>query len=493
MALANWPLVVTSSGPALDPEQAIWEGPARLAAWLRQGRLSPDSLLTACLARIERLDPQLRAFALVLEGPARAQAQESAERLRRGQARALEGVPLAVKDNRLLAGAPVGQGSRALPAVAVAIDSEVVARLRRAGAVLVGKTTLPEFAAVPVTESAGWGQTRNPWALDRTPGGSSGGSAAAVAAALVPAAEGNDGGGSLRIPGSCCGLFALKPTRGRISLGPLQGDGLAGLSVDGFLTRRVADTALLLDVVAGPALGDPSPLSAPRVGFSAAAGLPGPRLRLGWTNTPPIAVPVSPVCVEAVAATVQLCHELGHQVDEVEHPWSGEGLAEDFRIIWAVGIRQAVLEVEAAGGDTQLLEPHNRALAAVGAQIEGAQYLASLNRLQGFARSLAPLWERYDLLLTPTLAQPPLRLGELFASGDEDPLSTFDRCDRFSPFTPLANVAGLPAAQLPLHWEAGLPVGVQFTARHAEEAVLLRLAQELERASAWPDRRPPLS
>ncbi|MGH7611198.1 MAG: amidase, partial [Candidatus Dormibacteria bacterium] len=447
--------------PALEAGEAVWGGTAQLASQLRQRRLDAEELLDKCLERIARLNPRLRAFTVVLEDGARTQARESRQRLEQGCPRALEGVPLAIKDNRNVRGMPTGHGTLALSPAAAAADDNVVARLRAAGAVLVGKTSLPEFAALPVTETADGRRTSNPWDSERTAGGSSGGSAAAVAAGMLPSAEGNDGAGSLRIPGSCCGLFALKPTRGRISLAPLQGDGVGGFSADGFLTRRVADTALLLDVAAGPMPGDPSPLPRPAIPFSARLAFPAPRLRLAWTARPPIDVPVSPVCLEAVRRAAELCAQLGHEVLELGEAWPDLPVASDFRKVWAVGVRQAVLATAAAGGDPASVEPHNRELAELGRQVEAAELLQSLSRLQLFARQVAPWWQEHDLLLTPTLAHPPLRAGELFSGSDPRPLAIFDRCDRFSPFTPLANVAGLPAAQLPLHWHKGVPVGVQ--------------------------------
>jgi amidase len=465
-------------------------GVARLAELLRNRQLSPQELLEYCLDRIETLDPSLNAFVLVLDEEARAAASRSEGRLASGVHGPLEGVPIAVKDNRQLAGHPVSQGSRCSSGRPARADAEVVARLRRAGAVLVGKTSLPEFGAVPVTESRRFGATRNPWSVEHTPGGSSGGSAVAVAAGLVPAAEGNDGGGSLRIPGSCCGLFALKPARGRISLGPEGGDGLGGLVCDGFLTRSVADTALLLDVVSGPARGDPHSAPVPGIPFAAAVATAPPRLRVGWTTAPPLEVPVHRACCEAVAVAGGLLLQLGHQLEKVEVPWPHPQLARDFRMVWASGLRLSLLAAEAAGGDVSMAEPHVQALARLAVGAEPADYLLARERLQRFWRSIAGLWERYDVLLTPTLAQPPLRVGELFLGVEQDPLEPANRSDRFSPFTPLANVTGQPSAQLPLHWDAGLPIGVQLIGKPHGEARLLQLSQQLEEASGWLSRYP---
>jgi amidase len=466
-------------------------GAARLAELLRRGQVSPVEVLTECLAAIDRLDPQLNAFVAVLREPALAQASDSQRRLTAGQPRRLEGVPVAIKDNRAVAGFPVSNGSASASQRPAPGDSEVVARLRAAGAILIGKTALPEFAAIPVTESVLLGPTRNPWNLERTPGGSSGGSAAAVAAGMVPAAEGNDGGGSLRIPGSCCGLFALKPTRGRISLGADGGDGLGGLVSEGFLTRSVADSALLLDAVSGAAPGDSYALAPPRLSFSAATVAAPSRLRVAFTTLPPIDVPLHPACEEAVATAAKLLEGLGHQVESVDPRWQQEMTALDFRTLWASSMALSLRQVELEGGDPQQIEPHVKALADLGSQLKAEEYLLARQRLHLFGASISWLWQRYDVLLTPTLAQPPLRVGELLEGTDVDPLSAMDRSDRFSPFSTLANVTGRPAAQLPLHQHQGVPIGVQLIGRHGDEATLLQLSQAIEQASAWTSARPP--
>ncbi len=442
--------------------------------------------------RIEAVDGRINAFAQVDAPGAREQATEAGRRLRSEAPRLLEGLPLAIKDNRRVEGLEVSRGSRAVPEGLAAGDSLVVARLRAHGAVIVGKTALPEFAAIPVTESARLGVTRNPWALDRTPGGSSGGSAAAVAAGMVPAAEGNDGAGSLRIPASCCGLFALKPSRGRIPLDPDGGDGLGGMVSEGFLTRTVADSALLLDAVAGAAPGDPYPPAPPRLPYAAACALPPPRLRVGWTVVPPIEVEVDPGCQAAVVAAVELLAGLGHTVEEVEPGWRRPEVASEFRLLWAAAIRLALLGAAAEGGDPDRAEAHTLALANLGQGLGAAEYLGIRYRLQALTAAAAALWDDWDLILTPSLAQLPLPVGQLLEGEDDRPLEVPERADRFSPFSAYANLSGQPAAQLPLHWHEGLPVGVQLIGRGGEEGLLLGLAQELEEASGWPARRPNL-
>ncbi|MGH7643177.1 MAG: amidase [Candidatus Dormibacteria bacterium] len=473
------------------PESLAWLGVARLAELLRSGQLSPGEVLADCLVGIERLDPQLNAFVAVLRESALVQAELSDRRLEAGAPGPLEGVPIAIKDNRAVAGFPTTMGSAAAPTGVASRDSEVVARLRAAGAILIGKTTLPEFGAIPVTESVRLGQSRNPWSPSHTPGGSSGGSAAAVAAGMVPAAEGNDAGGSLRIPGSCCGLFALKPTRGRIPLGEQGGDGLGGLGVDGFLTRSVADSALLLDVVAGSSLGEPCPVAPPPISFSAAVASPPRRLRVGFTTLPPIDVPVHPACESATTSAAKLLERLGHQVDRVEPGWRLPEAALDFRLLWAVAMDLARRSAGSEGGDSRQLEPHVRYLAELGAGLSATDFLLVRQRLQLFGSSISWLWRRYDVVLTPTLAQPPLAIGELLAGSDIHPELAPQRSDRFSPFSTVANLTGQPAAQLPLHQHQGLPIGVQLIGRYGDEATLLQLSQTLEGASSWLDARPP--
>ncbi|MGH7665833.1 MAG: amidase [Candidatus Dormibacteria bacterium] len=475
--------------PASEP--LSWLGAVELAVLMRRRELAPTELLRECLSRIDELDPRLNAF-VALARDASAAAAASEVRILGGAPRLLEGLPVAVKDNRAVAGLAVTQGSLATVDRPAARDDEVVRRLRAAGAVVVGKTTLPEFGAIPVTESRRLGITRNPWDLDRTPGGSSGGSAAAVAAGLVPLAEGNDGAGSLRIPGSCCGLFALKPTRGRIPLDESAGEDGAGLAVEGFLTRTVADTALLLDAVSGPAPWESQPLPAPVEPYSSGAARRPRCLRVGWTTQPPLQVPVDPACQAAVGAAAELLEGLGHQVEELAPAESYPAAAADFRRLWGVAMQVSLQTAATEGGEPQRAEPHVLALAELGAQVSAAEYAGVRRRLQLSCARVARQWAGYDLVITPTLAQPPLKVGELLQDGAERPLAVLDRSDHFSPFTPLANLSGQPAAQVPLQLHQGLPIGVQLSGRWGDEMTLLQVAQQLEDATAWPERRPPL-
>jgi len=468
--------------------KGAWPSLARAEQMLRAGEASAAELVASSLARIEGSDGLLGAFVVVAGERAMAQARQSDRRIAAGQARSLEGIPIAIKDNTQVAGFPTTRGSRTSSRSPAKVDSFVVSRLLAAGAIVIGKTALPEFGAIPVTESELLGATRNPWALDLTAGGSSGGSAAAVAAGLVPVAHGNDGGGSLRIPASCCGLLGLKPSRGRISLSPDPGDAGAGLVTPGFLTRRAADMALLLDLTAGAAPGDPYHAPRPRIPFSASLAARGPRLRVGWTTEPPVAAPVDKECETAVAVAAEALASLGHEVVRVEPNWTRDGLADDFRRVWAAGMLANVLALEESSSHPPGVEAHIRALADLGARVSSGELLLSQGRLQAHARAVAGLWERWDVVMTPTLARLPLRVGELFLGSEVDPLAPMLVADRFTPFTPIFNVTGQPAVSIPVHWSGTTPVGVQLAGRLYEEGRLLQLCHELEVACGWAER-----
>ncbi|MHB8394953.1 MAG: amidase [Candidatus Dormibacteria bacterium] len=468
-----------------------WPALSELAQRARAGTMSPTEMVHESFGRIARLDPVLNAFVACREEDAMVEARASETRIRRGEGRPLEGVPIAIKDNTAVAGLPVTRGSYSSSLVPAGEDAELVARLRLAGAIVVGKTNLPEFGAIPVTESERLSACRNPWDPSLTPGGSSGGSAAAVAAGMVPAAQGNDGGGSLRIPASCCGIFGLKPSRGRISAAPGPGDAGAGLVVPGFLTTRVSDMALLLDIVSGPATGDPYAAPAPRVSFSATLAHPGRRLRVGWTCVPPVEAPVDAACTEAVLHTADVLGGLGHIVEQIQPNWTRPWLALEFRKLWAAGMLANVLGAEPGPDGEVRVEPHIRALADFGRTVNSGELLQAEARLQLHNREVAGLWTRWDVVMTPTLARLPLRVGQLFQDAGSDPLAPMTEADRFTPFTPLVNVTGQPAASIPMHWHHEIPVGVQLIGRLYDEATLLGLCQELETATGWPEASPP--
>jgi amidase len=375
-------------------------------------------------------------------------------------------------------------------------DSELVARLKRAGLIILGKTNTPEFGILPTTEPRLFGPSRNPWNTGRTTGGSSGGSAAAVAAGLVPIAHGNDGGGSIRIPASCCGLFGLKPTRARNPLGPDYGDIFGGLVIDHALTRSVRDSAALLDATSGPDVGDPYWAPPPVRPFLHEVGADPGRLRIAYTTEAATGVPVHADCVSAVREAAALCADLGHEVVEAAPAVSGELVTQAFITVWAAGCAWTIDGLTLVTGQTPTpdqFEPLTWALYEMGRQQSASAYLLAVTALQRVARDIARFFANYDLLLTPTLAEPPVPLGT-FDSPPENPLQGLLRAAEFIPFNPVCNFTGQPAMSVPLFWNAdSLPVGTHFIGRFGDEATLFRLAAQLEAARPWAIRRPPVS
>jgi amidase len=447
------------------------------AGLVRRGEVSSSELVELCLERIERLDPELNAFVTVCADEARAAA---AGELPDGPFR---GVPLPIKDLNETAGIRTTFSSRAFADYVPTFDAAVVRRLKEAGFVVIGKTNTPELGITAVTESELNGPCRNPWDTSRTPGGSSGGAAAAVAAGLAPAAQGSDGGGSIRIPASCCGLFGIKPARGRVSPAPYGG--LEGFSTAGPITRTVADAAALLDAMAGYETGDPYWAPPPERPFAEEVGRdPGP-LRVATAITPPLVdTPVDPECVAAVEDAAGLLADIGHSVEEATPAWGDERLFHLFMTAWQVipGLY---------GLPPESFEPLTRALIEASAATGSVEYVRATARLRDLSRRIVAFWDDYDLLLTPTLARPPVPIGSL---GDDDPWQELRNVGQFVPFTQVANITGLPAVSLPLAWsEGGLPIGVQLVGRPADEATLFRVSAQLEEARPWRDRRPPVS
>jgi amidase len=439
--------------------------------------VSPVELVRTCLERIERLDPELNAFVTVCGEQALAAA---AGELPDGPFR---GVPLPIKDLTETAGVRTTLSSRAFADHVPGFDAAVVRRLKEAGFVVVGKTNTPELGITAVTESELNGACRNPWDPARTAGGSSGGAAAAVAAGLAPAAHGSDGGGSIRIPASCCGVFGLKPARGRVSPAPYGG--LEGFATSGPLTRTVLDAAAILDVMAGYETGDAWWAPPPARPFAAEVGADPGRLRIALAVTPPLLdAPVAPECVDAAGDAARLLAELGHAVEEATPPWDDERLFHLFMQVWQV--------IPALyGKPAELFEPMNRALIEAATGTTAVDYVLATARLRELARRIVAFFDLYDLLLTPTLAQLPVPVGAL---ADDDPWVAFRNAGRFTPFTQVANITGQPAVSVPLRWtDGGLPVGVQLVGRPADEATLIRVSAQLEQARPWRDRRPPVS
>jgi amidase len=448
------------------------------AALVAAGDVSSVELVELYLARIERLDPALNAFVTL-------DAERALEQARSPLPGPFSGVPLPIKDLTETRGLRTTFSCRAFADLVPERDMAVVRRLREAGFVVIGKTNTPEFGSTCVTESTLNGSCRNPWDTSRTPGGSSGGAAAAVAAGLAPIAHGSDGGGSIRIPASCCGLFGLKPSRGRVSAAP-YGDGTIGLSQNGALSRTVLDTAAFLDVVAGYEPGDPSWAPPPTRPFVEEVGADPGRLRVALTVEPPLDAPVDPVCTDAAHAAAQLLAEQGHDVREAGPDWRWDELVDTFTRIWQIG--PAFYGV----ADPSLLEPMNRMLAERAHATSSPAYALSVAALQSYARRVVAFWQEVDVVLTPTLAQPPLPVGWIFEP--DDPWEQFERGYAFTPFTPVVNATGLPACSVPFAvTDDGLPVGVQLIGPPAGEALLLRLAASIERARPWAERVPELA
>jgi amidase len=460
-----------------------------LASLVRGGEISALELTDSCLERIGELEPRINAFTHIAADEAR----EAAAAISAGDRRPFAGVPIAIKDNRAVAGMPLTMCSDLWGGYRAPHDAFFVRRLRAAGFVILGKTAMPENGILPTTESRRNGPTANPWDLTRTPGGSSGGSAAAVAAGMVPIAHGNDGGGSTRIPAACCGLVGLKPSRGRVSVGPAAGQSF--LVADGVLTRTVAETAELLDVIAGYEVGDATWAPPPAEPFAAAVRRDPGRLRIGLASTPPLdGAEVDPVCLAAATRAAALLQSLGHEVQEAEPPWSGLDLLPDFTRAFGPGIAMTVrlggelTGVEPTEADVEPLtwEMYRRAR-----EQDTLTHLAAQGRLEAVARSIVAFAQRYDVLLTPALGQRPLPTGACHGRGP-DPWGNYRRSGAFTPYTAIVNVTGQPAIVLPLYQgEDGLPLAVQLIGPPAREDVLLSLAAQLEAAEPWAERTPP--
>lgn len=466
-------------------EYASLDGLA-LAGLVAGKEVAAAELLEEAIARAERLNPALNA--IVWKGYELAR-EAAAAALPQG---AFTGVPFLVKDISLQwRGTPTRQGSRLWPAFPADHDTFLMARFRQAGLVPFAKTNVPEFGLVPVTEGALYGPARNPWNLEHTPGGSSGGSAAAVAAGIVPMAHANDGGGSIRIPASCCGLVGLKPTRGRVSAGPDLPDGVDGLAIELAVTRSVRDTAALLDAVAGNEPGDPYSAPPQPASYLAAAAEAPKTLRIAFSLHRPDGAPVHPDCAAAVLETATLCRELGHIVEEVAPEVDAELVLPAFSVLWTANLASVIDFLQrmmglVPGPDT--LEGLTLAYYEMGKRTSGPQYVQAKMILNQVSRTMGRFHTKHDLWLTPTLGAPPWKIGHLDMNR-RDGGKVMEELSQYVPFTPLQNITGQPAISLPLHWnDDGLPIGVQFAAGFGDEVTLLQLATQLERARPWADR-----
>lgn len=463
----------------MDAADLAFAGLVRQAGLVAAGEVSARELVDLALERIERLDPTLNAFRVVYGERARIEADQADGRRGAGAAdRPLLGVPIAVKDDMDVAGERTCQGSNAVDTPAAA-DSEIVRRLRAAGAIVIGKTNVPELTMWPFTETAAFGITRNPWDPQRTPGGSSGGSGSAVAAGLVAAATASDGLGSIRIPAACNGLYGLKPQKGRVPIGPRTDDAWHGLVHYGTLTRSVADTALFLDVVADrPSWGS----------FAAAAAAPpGPlRIALSWKVPPPLLAPIVDVVRTGVESVADLLRSLGHTVVERDPDYDAAATARGL-----ARFTRGVLDDALAKDHPERLERRTRTMARFGRITPRAVLRRSRAEEGAVAERLGRLWDDVDVLLTPSLTDLPLAVGAYEGRGA---LWTFNGVSKFVPHLGPWNMTGQPAASIPAGFTPeGVPLAAQLVGRSGDEATLLALSAQLEAARPWADRRPDLA
>ncbi len=480
-----------------------------LAALIRDGEVSPTEALQAAVDRIAARNPALNAVVHDLEDRARARADDLPDG-------PLRGVPFLVKDLKLaIAGTPTSNSCRLTADWIPDATSVTAARYEAAGLQILGKTNTPEFGIMGITEPALRGPCRNPWNVDHTPGGSSGGAAAAVAARMVPIAHAGDGGGSIRIPASACGLVGLKPTRGRVTQAPFAGESWGGFVQEHVVSRTVRDSALLLDLEAVATPGEPYAQPAKERPWRDEVGAPPGRLRIAFTTDTLYAGTTDPACRAAVEETAALLEELGHDVVQAAPSVPVPEMVRAYFLTVATGVAWFVEQAAKHAGRKRPrasdYEPATWLLACAGRKTTAPELLAAQVTMQRVSRDVAAFFADHDVFVTSTLARPPAKVGELYPSGSKDlQLKALGRfplprlldlaldtmgTDALSatPNTQLFNQTGQPGVSLPLHWtDDGLPVGVQFVGRFGDEATLFRLAAQLEEARPWKDRRPPL-
>lgn len=491
--------------PALAPR--VWAAPRKrdaqgpfaeyrdydalgLARLVKKGEVTASQLLESAIARMQETNPKLNAVVIQFLDRARERAASAT------LGGPFEGVPFLLKDLHLeLTGTITTNGSRLFRDHVAKGNSTLVDRYEAAGLVSFGKSASPEFGLTPSTESALHGATHNPWNLAHSAGGSSGGAAAAVAAGVLPIANASDGGGSIRIPASCCGLFGMKPSRGRTPLGPGRGEGWNGLTSVHAVSRSVRDNAALLDATSAPESG--STFRAPSVvrPFLDEVGRHPGRLRIAMSLDSGLPNPIDPECRRAVESAGKLCRGLGHEVEEARATIDGDALARLVSATIPVGIASSVDRRLAELG-RQLrdddLEPFTRGMLEQGRRVSGTAHEEARRLIYRIARDVAKFQDDggFDVLMMPTLGKPPIELGVLTLSNLEN---LANEAPSYTPFAMLYNVTGQPAMSVPLHWTAsGLPVGVMFVGRYGDEATLFRLAGQLEEAQPWADRRPPV-
>ncbi|MBA2708490.1 MAG: amidase [Gemmatimonadaceae bacterium] len=483
-----------------------------LAQLVRDGQVSARELVTASIERIESLNPQLNAVVHRMYDGALRQADAP-----RGDG-PFDGVPFMLKD--LLswyAGEPITSGSRLFRGWIPPHDTEMVRRYRKAGVIVVGKTNTPELGLTPYTEPELFGPARNPWDPMLSTGGSSGGSAAAVASGMVPWAGGGDGGGSIRIPASCCGIFGLKPTRGRTPVGPVAGEVWQGAVVEHCLTRSVRDSAAMLDAVAGPETGAPYHTAPPLRPFLEEVTTAPGRLRAAFTSAPMLGHTVHADCKAALGDAVRLMESLGHDVIEAEPPIDREDFNRAFLTVVCGEVRADLLQARTLIGRAatrQDVEYTTWALSLLGASLSAGAFVRAERYLRTAARRIGEFFETVDVLITPTMSVPPFPIGSLQPPAHERAVlrmlgrlraggilklmraleQSADKIFDAIPYTPQFNVTGQPAMSVPLYWNAAnLPIGIHVVGKYGDEATLFRLAGQLETARPWKDRRPPIS
>lgn len=481
-----------------------------LAELVRNGDVSPQAILDIAIQRAQQVNPAINAIITPLYDHARKQIEAG---LPEGP---FHGVPFLLKDLLCaLEGTPMSNGCNALKGRISPSDSELARRFKQAGLVMFGKTNTPEFGLMGVTEPKAFGATRNPWNTEHTPGGSSGGSAAAVAAGIVPLASAGDGGGSIRIPAACCGLFGMKPSRGLVPTGPYAAEHWQGAATEHVVSRSVRDSAAMLDAIAGADGSSPYPIRV-EGSYLDATQQPCRPLRIGFTAESFIGRPVDAEARAAVEHSAALLQSLGHDVEEVNLQLDGAGLADSYLTLY-MGQVAADLDFLAQQLDSRItnldVEDTTRILGLLGKKLSAGDYVTAHRRWNQFAQTMATYHQRYDILLTPVLATEPVKIGAmqpaaweqamikminsfglhglLLKSGQINQMA-LDNMEKL-PFTQLANMTGQPAMSVPLYWtKNGLPMGTQFMAPLGQDALLFQLAAQLEQAQPWFDRTPVL-
>ncbi|MBK5229600.1 MAG: amidase [Thermoleophilia bacterium] len=468
--------------------ELLFKPAGELAEMVRSGELSARELTELSLERAEALNPELGAFIAIDAERALA----AADKIKPGDERPFAGVPTAIKDiGPFLADYPYTAGANLFGDFTPTIDSSVVRRIKDAGFVIIGKTKTPEMGILPVTEPVRYGPARNPYDTGRTPGGSSGGSAAAVAAGILPIAHGNDGGGSLRIPGACCGLIGFKPSRNRVSGAPLLAEQM--LTIDMMLARSTADTAAALDVLAGYEIGDASWTPPPSAPFAEAAKRDPGRLKIGFTVKPPLDLPVDPSHVQQVYDTAKLLESLGHDVEPVEIPWDNPELMLMFTKIFG-GWISTLTEFAGKVSGREVTEDSVEALTwevwQLAQGISALEWITINATAQAFTRAIIAATDKYDAIVTPVLNKRPVPIGEIDSTKG---MEAFGKAAEFASFTAGMNLSGQPAVSLPTGiGDDGLPHSVQLIGRPIGEETLLSLSAQLEQALGWPAFRPNL-